>query len=110
MPVTAVTVTSAVMSVPEFVMNALEPLITHSSPSRAARVVVPPASDPVPGSVSPNPASASPLSSLGSHCSFCASVPNRKIGIAPSEIAASRVIATLESTRASSSRVRQSAK
>ena len=29
-PVTAVTVTSAVMSVPELVMNAFEPLITHS--------------------------------------------------------------------------------
>ena len=65
-PVTAVTVTSAVMSVPELVMNAFEPLITHSSPSSTARVWVPPASEPVPGSVSPKAASASPLSSLGS--------------------------------------------
>lgn len=76
-PVTAVTVTSAVMSVPELVMNAFEPLITHSSPSRTARVWVPPASEPKPGSVSPKPASASPLSSFGSHCAFCSSVPNR---------------------------------
>jgi hypothetical protein len=30
-PVTAVTVTSSVMSVPELVMNAFVPLITHSS-------------------------------------------------------------------------------
>ncbi len=79
MPVTAVTVTSAVMSVPEFVMNALAPLITHSlvDSSSTARVSVPPASDPKPGSVSPKPASASPLSSFGSHRSFCSSVPKR---------------------------------
>ena len=31
-PVTAATVTSAVMSVPELVMNAFVPLITHSPP------------------------------------------------------------------------------
>lgn len=49
-PVTAVTVTSAVMSVPELVMNAFEPLITHSSvaSSSTARVWVPPASEPRP--------------------------------------------------------------
>ena len=35
-PVTAVTVTSPVMSVPALVMNALVPLITHSSPSSEA--------------------------------------------------------------------------
>ena len=39
-PVIAVTVTSVVMSVPELVMNAFEPLITHSSPSRRAVVRV----------------------------------------------------------------------
>ena len=55
-PVTAVTVTRPVMSVPELVMNALVPLMTHSLPSSESRavVVVPPASDPAPGSVSPN--------------------------------------------------------
>ena len=74
-PVTAVTVTSAVMSVPELVMKHLEPLITHSSPSRTAVVRVPPASDPPSGSVSPNAPSASPEQSLGSHCCFCSSVP-----------------------------------
>ncbi len=78
-PVTAVTVTSAVMSVPELVMNAFEPLMTHSpvASSSTARVSVPPASEPKPGSVSPNPASASPLSNRGSHRVFCSSVPNR---------------------------------
>ena len=59
-PVTAVTVMTAVMSVPELVMNALVPLITHSSPSRRAVVSVPPASEPAPGSVSPNAPSDSP--------------------------------------------------
>ena len=78
-PVTAVTVTSAVMSVPELVMNALEPLITHSSspvehrawsgcrrrptrcPARSAR------SRPAPRRGS----------SFGSHVAFCSSVPKR---------------------------------
>ena len=73
----AVTVTRAVISVPELVMNAFEPLITHSSPSRTARVVAPPASEPKPGSVRPNPASASPVTSFGSQRARCSSVPNR---------------------------------
>lgn len=47
-PVTAVTVTSDVMSVPELVINCLEPLMIHSSPSRRAVVRVLPASDPAP--------------------------------------------------------------
>ena len=76
-PVSAVTVTSAVMSVPELVMNALLPLITQWSPSRTARVCVPPASEPKPGSVSPNAASASPEVSRGSQRRFCSSVPYR---------------------------------
>ena len=72
-PVTAVTVTRPVMSVPELVMNALVPLMTHSpvASSSTARVCVPLASEPAPGSVRPKPASASPLVSLGSHCAFC---------------------------------------
>ncbi len=111
-PVTAVTVTSPVMSVPEFVMKALVPLITHSEPSSDSRavVVVPPASDPAPGSVSPNAPISEPAHSRGSHSRFCSSVPNRKIGMAPSETAASSVMATDESTRASSSSATQSAK
>ena len=53
-PVTAVIVTPAVMSVPALVMNALRPLITHSSPSPTGWVLVPAASDPASGSVRPN--------------------------------------------------------
>jgi hypothetical protein len=59
--------------------------------------------------VSPNAASASPEASIGSQRRFCSSVPNSKIGMAPSEMAASRVIATDESTRASSSSAMHSA-
>ena len=111
-PVTAVTVTRPVMSVPELVMKALVPLMTHSEPSSDSRAVVrvAPASEPPPGSVSPKAPSTWPLHSLGSHCAFCSSVPKRKIGMAPSDTPASRVIATDESTRASSSSTRQSAK
>ena len=76
-PVTAVTVTKPVMSVPELVMNALVPLMTHSSPSSTAVVRVAPASVPPPGSVSPKAPSASPEASRGSHSRFCSSVPKR---------------------------------
>ena len=107
-PVTAVTITREVMAVPEFVMNAFEPSITHSPPSRRAVVRVAPGSDPPPGPVSPNAPSASPRQSGGSHRRFCSCVPNRKIGIAPRPTPASRVIATDESTRPSSSIARQS--
>ncbi len=69
-----------------------------------------PASVPPPGSVSPNAPRFSPLASLGNHRARCSSVPNRKIGIAPSDTAASSVMATDESTRASSSIARHSAK
>ncbi|OSY36029.1 hypothetical protein BG653_06959 [Streptomyces platensis] len=74
-PVTAVTVTSPVMSVPELVMKHLLPLITQSSPSRTAVVRVAPASEPPSGSVRPKAPSISPLHSLGSHARFCSSVP-----------------------------------
>ena len=109
-PVTAVTVTSLVMSVPELVMNSLLPLTTQLPSLSSARVRVPPASEPASGSVSPKPASAWPLASWGSHCCFCSSVPNRYTGMAPSETPASRVMATDWSTRAICSRARHSAK
>ncbi len=78
-PVSAVTVTSVVMSVPELVIKALLPLMTQWSPSsdRTARVWVPPASEPDPGSVRPNAARASPDTSGGSQRAFCSGVPNR---------------------------------
>lgn len=110
--VTAVTVTRPVMSVPELVMKHFVPLMIQSpvSPSRTAVVRVPPASEPASGSVSPNAPRTSPLHSFGSHSCFCSSVPKRWIGIAPSETPASSVIATEESTRASSSSAMPSAR
>ena len=102
-PVRAVIVTQAEMSVPAFVMNIFEPFTTHS-PSRSSAVVrVAPASEPAPGSVSPNAASFRPEARSGSHSRRCSSVPKRKIGIVPSEVCAATVIATDESTRVSSS-------
>jgi hypothetical protein len=76
-PVTAVTVTSLVMSVPELVIKHLVPLITHSPSSRRAVVRVAPASDPPPGSVSPNAASERAEVRSGSQVRRCSSVPNR---------------------------------
>ena len=73
-------------------------------------VRVAPASEPPPDSVSPNAPSAVPAVSAGSQRSRCSAVPNRKIGIAPSDTPASSVMATDESTRASSSSARQSVK
>ena len=102
-PVSAVIVTQPEISVPELVMNCLAPSITHSPPSSLAVVRVAPASEPASGSVSPKAASRSPLQSRGSHSPFCSSVPQRWIGIVPSEVWAAIVMQTEESTRASSS-------
>lgn len=104
-PVTAVTITSEVISVPELVMNALVPSMTHSSVSGSmtALVRVPPASDPASGSVSPNPPSARPATRSGSQRWRCASLPNWKMGLAASPTAASSVMAIDWSTLASSS-------
>ena len=74
-PVRAVTVTSAVIAVPELVMNAFSPLITHVPSTSSALVRVAPASDPASGSVRPNAPSASPAHRRGSHSCFCASDP-----------------------------------
>jgi hypothetical protein len=101
--VRAVIVTQPDMSVPAFVMNCLAPSITHWPSSSRAVVRVLPASEPASGSVSPNEASRRPLQRSGSHCCFCSSLPKAKIGQVPSEVCAATVIATEESTRASSS-------
>ena len=67
MPVTAVIVTSDVSSLPELVMKAFSPSITHSpvAASSTARVRVPPASLPASGSVSPKPPRARPATRSG---------------------------------------------
>ena len=107
--VRAVTVISEVIGVPELVMNALAPSMTHSpvEASSAALVRVAPASLPASGSVNPKAASASPAHSGGSHRRRCSSVPKVKIGLAPRPTPAERVIAMDESTRPSSSTATQ---
>jgi hypothetical protein len=65
------------MSVPALVMNALDPSMTHSSPSSRAVVRVAPASVPPPGSVRPNAPMTSPVLIRGSHSRFCSSEPKR---------------------------------
>jgi hypothetical protein len=102
-PVSAVIVTSPLMSVPALVMKTFEPLITHCPSRRSARVRVAPASEPAPGSVRPKAPSCRPEASGGSHSRFCSSLPNMKIGIVPRDVCAATVIATDESTRVSSS-------
>ena len=53
----------------------LAPLSTQSPPSRRAKVVMPPGSDPAVGSVSPKQPIASPVAIAGSHSCFCSSEP-----------------------------------
>src|ERR671936_4597 len=92
-PVSAVIVTQAVMSVPAFVMKIFEPSISQRPSRSSARVRVAPASEPAPGSVSPNAARRRPEARSGSHSCFCCSLPNKKIGIVPSDVCAATVIA-----------------
>ena len=96
-----------VISVPELVMNALAPSITHSPSTSAARVRVAPASDPPSGSVRPKAPIARPAHRSGNHRFRCSSVPKAKMGLAPRPTPASRVMAIDESTRPSSSTAMQ---
>ena len=93
-PVRAVTVTSEVIGVPELVMNAFDPSITHSSAasSRVALVRVAPASLPPSGSVNPKAPRARPATMSGSQRWRCSSVPKEKIGLAPSPTPADSVM------------------
>ena len=106
-PVLAVTVTTEVMSVPELVMKALAPRMTHSPSSSRARVFVAPASEPASGSVRPKPASARPATRSGRKRSFCSCEPNDRIGLMPRPTPADRVMPIDWSTRPSSSMARQ---
>ena len=96
---------SDVISLPEFVMNCLAPLTTHSSvlSSSTALVRMPPASEPELDSVRPKAASDWPATRSGSQRSFCSSVPKVRIGLMPRPTAASRVMPIDWSTRPSSS-------
>ena len=65
--VLANTTAQSAMGAPE--MKHLRPLMMKSSPSAMAVVVVPPASEPAPGSVRPNTMIFSPLATAGRY--FC---------------------------------------
>ena len=65
--VRAVTVVSDVISVPQLVMKAFDPLITHSPSTSTAFVRTSPRSEPPSGSVNPNPPRARPATRSGSH-------------------------------------------
>jgi hypothetical protein len=64
-----------------------------------------PRSVPPPGSVRQAEVSTSPAASRGSHVSFCASVPWRRIDPPTSEFVTETTDATTQSTRASSSQI-----
>ena len=54
--------------------------MTHSSPSRTARVLMPATSEPASGSVMPRQRIFSPRIAGSAHWRFCSSVPNARIG------------------------------
>ncbi len=100
-PVTAITIyTSA--SLP-FVMKHLDPLRTHSSPSRTAFVCCPCASVPAPGSVRPKAPSFFPDARSGTYFCFCSSVPNVSIGSTQSDVCADTITPVVPQTLESSS-------
>ena len=68
---TAHTATTLVMSVPQLVMNAFSPVMTHSPPCRSARVLKPAVHEPAWGSVPAPAAIAVPAAIQGRKRSFC---------------------------------------
>ena len=69
---------------PEFVIQFLAPLMTHSSPSRTAVVRIEAASEPASGSLSAKAGDHSPVAHLGSRRSLSSSEPKSAIGSVPS--------------------------
>ncbi len=67
------------------VMNVFDPFITYVSPRLIARVRMPPASDPEPGSVSAKAAICSPRASGGKYLRFWSSLPASQMGRLPSD-------------------------
>ena len=61
-------------------MYVFDPLMTYSSPSRTARVLMPATSEPASGSVMPRQRIFSPLIAGTTHSCFCSSVPKARIG------------------------------
>ncbi len=68
--------------------------MTHSSPSRTARVLIPETSEPASGSVMPRHRIFSPLIAGSAHSRFCSSVPNLRIGGIAMSVCTARPIAS----------------
>ena len=76
-PRSVTAITTAVSAMPPLVMKVLEPLSTQLGRRPAPRsCAVPPASEPAPGSVSPQQPTFSPRASGGRKRRFCSSLPN----------------------------------
>ena len=99
--------TSATSAHVPLVMKSFWPSITQSAPSRVAREVRLPASDPVPGSVSPKQPSLVAAASWGSHSCFCSSVPWKRIDLPTSPLLTDTIPRRAESARPSSSIARE---
>jgi hypothetical protein len=69
---------------PRFEIQFLVPSITHSLPSRTARVRIPPGSEPASGSERANAGESSPLAHRGKNRCLSSSEPNSLIGSVPS--------------------------
>ena len=95
--------TTAVSAMPPLVMKFFDPLISQCWPSRTAVVRMPPASEPEPGSVSPQQPTFSPFASGGRKRRFCSSLPARWMCAEHRPWWAASDSATPASTRASSS-------
>ena len=88
-------------------MKSFCPSSTQSDPSRTAREVRLPASEPVPGSVSPKQPSAVAEARRGSHSCFCSSVPWSRIDLPTSPLLTDTMPRSAESARPSSSMARE---
>ena len=98
-------ITTATPPTEALVMNALLPFRTQPSALGSARVRSAAASDPEPGSVSPQAPRISPRASRGSHCCFCSGEANSAMWLVQSELWAHMVMPTEASPRLSSSTI-----
>ena len=80
MLLSVVAITTAACASCAFVIQALVPVSTHSSPTSLAVVLAAAASEPLPGSERPKQPSFWPLANGASHRAFCSSVPNLSTG------------------------------
>ena len=95
--------TTAVSAMPPLVMKFFDPFRTQWPPSLTAVVRMPPASEPEPGSVSPQQPTFSPRARGGRKRRFCSALPPRWMWAEQRLWWAARESATPASTRASSS-------